>query len=496
MTTATGEFPAATGGLRDRVRNFFYAEEAPYGLALVRIAMSLTLLMPMLPRWFYTRELYSTDGSPSPIWESFGYYEFLPLFSGGVIVALHSTLIFTLITSALGWCTRISLIVATILYTYLTAADSVSTITKYTVIASHVLFLLSLSPCGLVWSLDAYLKQGKAEFLRRTAPVWPQRLLQLLIGLVYFGAAITKLHTPSYFSGDQLIFWMLTNLMFDNPLGRQLTSFPMMLVVFAYITIVWEILFVFTAWKGYPRLIMLGIGATFHLMTFFTLGLTVFPLICVSTYFAFLNERDVKAIQEFVSRWRIARVNWPKLPLRLPETVRLPSAVVYSIVAVLAIAGGVQAEHWLDPYGIRRPEGRYALREMDDETARTMLRSEEPIREFDKFFSFDLGTLNIGGFLVDRRREFHHGERVLAEISLNTPHEDMWVECNLHDGEGRIMNRIGQVVLRESLRAEFFYDMTDSMAPGEYQLVLTSGGKEVDRRRFELVAGGAAPVAN
>ena len=117
--------------------------------------------------------------------------------------------------------------------------------------------------------------------------------MQLLIGIIYLGAAVTKMHTPAYFSGDQLMFWMITNVNFENPVGEYLTLFPSLTVVFAYIVIVWEILFLFLAWSGWKRIIMLGLGVTFHLMTTLTLGLYVFPMVCIASYFAFFNQDDV-----------------------------------------------------------------------------------------------------------------------------------------------------------------------------------------------------------
>lgn len=41
---------APKDGMRDRVRNFFYSQEIPYGIALVRIMITFTLLWVMVPR--------------------------------------------------------------------------------------------------------------------------------------------------------------------------------------------------------------------------------------------------------------------------------------------------------------------------------------------------------------------------------------------------------------------------------------------------------------
>ena len=45
------------------LREFFHGTETPYRLALVRICLAFTLLFPTAYRWFYSREIFSTDGS-------------------------------------------------------------------------------------------------------------------------------------------------------------------------------------------------------------------------------------------------------------------------------------------------------------------------------------------------------------------------------------------------------------------------------------------------
>src|SRR5207248_2160846 len=133
-------------------------------------------------------------------------------------------------------------------------------ITKYTVIATHMLLLLGLSNCGAIWSVDCWLRDRTRRTPRlfpaadeyRSA-VWPRRLMQILLGIIYFGAAITKLHTPAFFSGDQLMYWMMTYLNNPHPLGDYLTQYQLLIVICAYVTVVWEITFLFTVWRPWLR---------------------------------------------------------------------------------------------------------------------------------------------------------------------------------------------------------------------------------------------------
>ena len=518
--------------LRQSTHHFFFAEEVPYGMAIVRILMPLALLIPMLGRWSHARELYSTDGSPAPLSVLYGHGAILPILPGGVIVAMMTLMVVFLFLSSAGFFTRFSLWGGTILFVYINLQDSISTMTKYSVIASHVLLLLSLSNCGAVWSVDAWLAERKRN---RTLlpdeptpdasaqdaprfPVWPRRLVQLLIGIVYFGAAITKLHTPAYFNGDQLMFWMITHVNFEHPLGEHLALFPPVLVVFAYISVVWEILFVFLCWRGWGRISMLILGISFHLGTTLLLGLYVFPCVCIATYFAFLNEDDIRSISARFRLWRHKRGTDSSFAVSRPVSAGLlsansplgpiPAPALYAALLIVSTILGVEAEHWIDPYGVRRAQGPYTLKEVPRDKVLKMLAPSEPVRPEDRVFSFQLGRDMISGHLIGIKKEFRQGEVLVAQCRFHPPHGDMWVECNLHyadglvvegDGEttdGTTIDEVGQVVSREMNRGNWFYPLTRSFKPGEYYLALKVRGKIVQRKRFTILPAIDSPVSN
>lgn len=505
MTNETSSAPS----LRQRLHDFFYSEEVPYGLALVRIVMPLVLLVPMAPRWLHTRELYSTDGAATPLWIAYGWPNMLPEPSGLVAVILHTALILFLLTMSAGWCTRISCIGATVLYTYINLLDAVSTITKYSCIATHVLLLLCLSRCGAVWSVDALLRRRRdplGALVPQTDLAWPRRLMQLMIGLVYFGAAITKMHTPAFFSGDQMLFWMLAQLNWEHTLGEYLALVPSLIIVSAYISIIWEVTFVFLCWRGVGRVCMISLGLIFHLMTWLTLGLFVFPLVCFAIYFCFLNEHDIRRIAAFAksvrerlgwqASWseRLAAA-WQRLPVPAWSVRR--SLAAFAALTVVVCTGGVAIEHLRDPYGLRRAKGRYALQELDREQVRTMLQPTKPIQQKDKVFAFDVGRTLVGGVILDRSKQFRHGESLIAQVHMNPPYEDMWVECYLEDAEQHRVSMVGQsVVAREHPRTNFMHELNPGLPPGDYSVVLLSAGREVARRAFRLLPSVESPVAN
>jgi hypothetical protein len=376
--------------------------------------------------------------------------------------------------------------------------------TKYAVISSHVMFLLSLSQCGAIWSVDSWLANRNRNYdptMPRysypKSPAWPRRLLQLLIGFIYFGAAMTKIHTPSFFTGDQLQYWMLTHLNYHHPIGEMFSQYPVILVAFGYITAVWEIVFIFCAWKSSWRTIILPVGILFHFMTALTLGLLMFPMVCYCTYLAFIDDDDVqkssawfrrqvrhftwlKAISETLATWRDKLVNRPEWR----TNGRLCFAFAVPVIAV----AGVGLEYSWDIYGERRPEGRHQLVEIDPDLAREMLAPVAPQRDIDKFLAVDMGTLLISDLLADRRTSFRQGETAIAQCHLVPPHSDMVVECKIHDSNNRqVGERIVAIAMREMFRVNFNLPITDTMLPGDYDMTIETAGRPVMKRKFKVL---------
>lgn len=489
-----------------RLQQFFFAKEVPYGLALVRICLPLALLIPMIPRWFRARELYSSDGATTQLSMLYGIRDMLPELPGTAVAALFSVLIVSLFCMALGWKARTSTIIATVLYTYFNMLDSTGTLTKYSAIATNALIAMCFANSGAIWSVDAWLRgnsqagavkwPGDSSHLER-AEIWPARLVQLLIGIVYFGAAITKLQTPTFFSGDQLRYWIHTHVNYSHSIGELLMLFPAAFVAFAYITVVWEILFVFLVWRRLGKAWMLGLGVMFHFGTCLILGLYVFPLVCCSLYLAFVNERDVQSFAAAFRRWR-RRQSWmkarkptavvqpnPALAM-LKDRLRLPASLLYAGLFVGVAMVSIEAEHYIDPYGMNRPEGPHELKPMDDAVVREMLTASSQIRNKDKIFSFDVGSVVVAGILSNKRAAFHSDEVAVAQVCMNPPFEDIWIQCDVHTKDGNLVRQDGFVVTREQMRVDFMYDLRQ-WEPGDYIAVLKARGEPVGQRAFSVL---------
>jgi hypothetical protein len=488
--------------LLTQLHDFFFTRQTPWGLALVRMILPAVALIPMFRRFPRVRELFSSDGAPQQLAELFGHgtplFELPPAFAS----ALYGLMLFSLVSAIFGFRTRTSLLIGTPLYIYFNLLDAVGTMTKYTVIASHVLLILSLSHCGAVWSVDALLKrwkQGYAATIPPTFPVWPARLIQLLFAFVYFGAAITKVQTPAYFSGEQMRYWMFSDWNYPNPLGEFVAMSPAILLTSGYLTVVWEFTFPFLVWRPFGRYYALGFGALFHLLTLPLLGLYIFPFICIPCYCAYLMECDILAIRNWFKRLRFPsaaiaapRIAVAKLIDRRPAAVSLPA--LWAAFAALATVAAAEADYHFDVYRIHANHGPLPLKSIDPVVARTIINSQRPLREKDKFFSFNIGTAMMAGQLANSRSEFEIGDTIIAQCNLNTPHEDLWVECVIEDEQQRVIDTTGHFVTRDLLFTNFPWTTCQSLVPGNYFVVLKSSGQEVARRPFTLHGNNACPI--
>jgi len=477
------------------LNEFFFREETPFGLALARIVVPLAVSIPMWFRLPRVRELFSSDGTPTQLFELFGNGSVLPVFSPEVAVPLYGIMLLCLLMASVGFRTRLSLLVATPLYVYFNLTDAIGTMTKYSVIGTHLLILLTVSQAGMIWSVDAILNRKRGGLrLPPVTSVWPSRLIQLLFCFVYFGAAVTKIQTAEFFTGEQMRYWMLSNWNYQNPIGEQMALWSWILPVSAYCSVVWEMLFAFLVFQKRTRLLMLGLGVMFHFMTWVTLGLYIFPMICIAGYLGFLNEADVLWMRRSLKRWQFTRpvtrmgfllaTRFETAVSRIPSWT--PSVVTWGLLLAVTSVAATEGERFYNIYGIS-DGGKMSLVEMDPERASHMINGAAEVREKDKFFSFDIGTVMIGNQLANRRTEFTYGELMIAQCNLNPPHEDLWVECILMDDEDHVIEQSGQIVTRDMLRYNFVYTIGANLLPGNYQMVLRSSRSEVYRREFTVI---------
>jgi hypothetical protein len=123
---------------------------------------------------------------------------------------------------------------------------------------------------------------------------------------------------------------------------------------------------------------------------------------------------------------------------------------------------------------------------LPEQRVQELLRTDTRLRSKDKLFAFDVGSRVVGGILANHRDRFHYDEDIVVQCSLIVPHEDMWVEINLHDALGNIIARHGQFAPREFTRVNHTHRFGKGLPPGEYRWVLRFDGEDITQRSFTL----------
>lgn len=151
-----------------------------------------------------------------------------------------------------------------------------------------VVFCLVWADTGAVWSLDAYLarRRGAAETGEHTQPIWPLRLVQIQVGIVYVSAVLWKLLDPHWRDGSALHYILSGTIYTRFPAGPPL-SLDGLLVVMTYTTLAWELAFPFLVAHRKTRTVALLSGVGIHLGMWALLEIGPFTLVILATYLAF-----------------------------------------------------------------------------------------------------------------------------------------------------------------------------------------------------------------
>jgi len=139
---------------------------------------------------------------------------------------------------------------------------------------------------------------GRRPRQLESCPVWPLRLLQIQVSLIYLNSGLWKLLGSAWRDGTA-VYYALANDVFQRFPGGVPPGIFWMSAAATYLTLAWEIAFpVLVIWRPTRRL-ALGLGVLLHLGTWVTMEIGAFSWMMLATYVAFLDPVRVAA---FVTR--------------------------------------------------------------------------------------------------------------------------------------------------------------------------------------------------
>ncbi|WP_166820367.1 HTTM domain-containing protein [Thalassoroseus pseudoceratinae] len=453
------------------VTGFLFAVESPRPRALMRIGLAAVLLWEFSRKWPATIELYSVAGNV----RAFPGFPEITLFASTTVV-LHTLLLVSLVAVAVGWWTRFNLILSATLVLGFVFQDAISTLTKYNAIAIHLFVFLAFTQSGAVWSVDAWLRRRWLSAVP-LSPVWPRRLMQLLVCGVYWGAAITKIRLPDFATGDLLEFSLLDDAYGGTYLGHWLAVHPTWLMIGSLLTVFYEVMFPVLVWIPQLRRVMLCCGIWFHASLWGTMHLEIFSPLMMVALSAFLNEQDLM--------WLRGRqpTNATSIPDRSSDRKRF-LAVSASFAAFVMVAGLVVAYglHWQRKHKFEDFFGQpnaSEFREIDADDAVTMIDAYEPDYA-DYVHRVEVGHRMGHRHVFGDEATFTHGEVVTIMVRFAQPHPRFILDWKLFppQADGKTPDETTTAHFSRQLESTHAYSsigfrLEDDFPPGRYLIRFT-----------------------
>ncbi len=416
------------------MKAFLFAPESPRPWAILRILLASALLWDAAGRWPYAVELYSSAGFSFPAFPA-------AAFQPAALGALPTVVLYSMLTAALaflliGWHSRLCAFASFGLMGWFSLLDGAGSMTKYTAIGLHLLFLMSLSQPGGAWSVDAWWRKhtGQATPL---APAWTRWLVRLLVCSIYVGAAVTKIRLPDFATGDLLEFSLLDDAFGGRWLGMWLATKPKLLILASFATIAFELLFPALIWVPRLRRPVLASAFLFHIGLAVVMHLEVFSPVMFAALCAFLTEDDLEAIQArcrkpfaLVSRQRekepgiALSAERPLMPMRWFNS---PLFVLIFSGAAMGLAGYQYQE---DAYGVFHRSVDLVFPPVKAELANQMIDAFQPDPR-DYFHRIEMGSRLGYRHVFGERETFHPGEVVYVMVRVLQPHPSWDVEWEL-----------------------------------------------------------------
>ena len=412
-----------------------------------------------------------------------------PVPPAGVAVAAQSLLLFAGLSLACGWQTGGSLLLCGGLLAWLRPLDLSWTLAKPTVLWWHMLLLLGLGDCGAALRLVRP-AQAEPAAVGSGLARW---LLRLLACQVYAGAALTKLQSAWFTSGELLQYALLDRQYGGTSWGRWLAATPGVVRPLSLATLLFEILFPVLVWVPQCRRGGLLAAVLFHLGVGVCLHVALFSPTMLVLLLAFIEPREWHWLAERCGRWRCAL--WQSGLVAKPEAEERQAApawhaswssggrglVRWAACGVAAMALGVGVQWGTDWYGVFGRQPRPPLVETTRAVLGELTRQVEPPADW-PVHRVALGTRLSNTAVSGDPQRARRGESVYVRVQYSVPHRPLRLEGLLLSDEGQELARFEHEVRDEVSYSLDGFALGDELPPGGGRVLLLIDGEELTSR--------------
>jgi HTTM domain len=284
-------------------RRHWFSEVPPHVFAAFRIAVGVAGCLTMLGM-LDVPLLLSTEGIMPPLGEGlFGIRAAIDRAGLGLAAgwAMWAANFFAYLALVVGWRTDVTSLFAFVASGALIWWNWLPLSAAQSLLHNLTLYLV-LSDSGRVWSMDARRAAKRGRPLAPIPqPVWPLRLLQYQLCVMYAAAAMFKLLDPTWRDGTALHYILNYNT-FQRIPGQVPPSFAPLLAALGYTTLAWEGLFPLAMLTRTTRRVFVLLGIGLHLGMWALLDLGAFTPTVLAAYVAFIDTEDARALAALWAR--------------------------------------------------------------------------------------------------------------------------------------------------------------------------------------------------
>lgn len=276
-------------------RTFWFSTEPGYTLGLIRIAFGALTFLWSLEIGVQLYDKFSVNGIvPQPptypyLWGVFyAYPGDTALLVGWIVLMVSSVVLIA------GWHSKLAAFVVFVMIMSFERRNPWIFNSGDALIRIMSLYL-ALSPCGAALSLDQRRRVG-SFWSAQDVKVWPMRLMQVQISIIYLSTVVSKLHGDKWQDGSAVSYTLrLTDLLL-LPTPDWMTTSPLIMNVMTWGTLVVEFAIGVFVWNKRWRTKVLIAGVFLHLTILLTMAVGFFSLAMFVLYLSFVPWERSKSI--------------------------------------------------------------------------------------------------------------------------------------------------------------------------------------------------------
>jgi len=274
---------------------FWFRDVETSTLALFRVAFAVVVLAWTISLAPGLYSFFGDDGIlPGHPDGGLGSWGLLQLSSSAAAVtALYLVLLVGAVCLAVGFKTRLAAVVVFVCLVSFARRDP-WVLNSGDLLIIVLAFYLMLAPSGAALSVDRWLQARRQfwEFPRRS--LWPLRLIQVQVSLLYFFAVWAKLRGETWNDGTAVSYAFRIEDLERFPVPGFVTDSLLLVNLLTYGTLAVELALAILVWNGKLRPWVLLLGVALHLGIDYAVRVGFFSFAALAAYVAFLPPETVR----------------------------------------------------------------------------------------------------------------------------------------------------------------------------------------------------------